>query len=79
MRFQEAPDQGLVLLFLRRHSGFLLLANLHPSYGSALSMMPHEELLGIDWRLIHPTSGKVPSQKFALGCGWWHHLIGGQA
>jgi hypothetical protein len=66
MGFQEAPDQGLVLLFLRRHSSFLLLlANLRPSYGSALSMMPSEGLLRIDWRLDHPSAWKVDSAHFA--------------
>src|SRR5215217_2958326 len=52
VRFQEAPNQGFIVLFLRRHSSYLLLlANLPLSYGSAPSMMPLKGLLRIDWRV----------------------------
>src|SRR5215211_6000673 len=44
----------------------LLLANVHPSYGSVPSMMPPDEVRRVARRLIQRSSWKRNSRKFAV-------------
>src|SRR5215216_7864202 len=69
MRFQEAPNQGFVLLFLNRHRSFLLTLG-QPAFlysgSSPPSMMPSTEVKHTGWMAIHPSAGKWNSANFAL-------------